>query len=279
MGTVLMSLVSDVQSEGKRIVQQHRWGDVVWHVWCSAGVTEKPPVVLLHGGSGSWTHWVRNVQHIAQYRPVWALDMPGFGDSALPEGVSDADDLVDYVVDILKHTFKGEAVDVLAFSFGGMTAGLVAAAYPELIRKMVLVGIPGLGLFGKVLPMRGMTPSMTEQERRDVHRHNLNAMMLAHPSSVTEEVVDLQAANVLRDRMRRRKIARTDVVLKAQLLWQCPVHGIWGAEDALYKDTLHQVSGLLHRMQSFITIPDAGHWVMFEKSTEFHQAVDTLLAV
>ncbi|MEG2631610.1 MAG: alpha/beta hydrolase, partial [Comamonas sp.] len=35
-------------------------GQMVWHVWGEgAGGL---PLVLLHGGSGSWTHWVRNIE-------------------------------------------------------------------------------------------------------------------------------------------------------------------------------------------------------------------------
>jgi hypothetical protein len=31
-------------------------GDMVWHVW-----GDGPPLVLFHGGYGSWTHWIRKV--------------------------------------------------------------------------------------------------------------------------------------------------------------------------------------------------------------------------
>jgi 2-hydroxy-6-oxonona-2,4-dienedioate hydrolase len=53
-----------------------------------SGATSRPglpPVVLFHGGSGSWTHWVRNIQPlVAAGRQVIAADLPGFGDSASP---------------------------------------------------------------------------------------------------------------------------------------------------------------------------------------------------
>jgi 2-hydroxy-6-oxonona-2,4-dienedioate hydrolase len=274
--------VTAVQTQAQRIEQPYAWGAAVWHVWGArgddfVGCETDHPLVLLHGGSGSWTHWVRNVEHIAQYRPVWALDLPGFGDSTLPDGVSDADDLVPFIADILMHTFKGKAVDVMGFSFGGMAAGLVAAQHPGLIRELVLVGVPGLGLFGRSLPMRGMQPNMDEAAQRAVHRHNLSAMMLTHADSVTEEVIDLQQANVARDRMRRRRIARTDVLAHVQARWACPVHGVWGCEDALYKDTLMQVPNVLYRLKSFTVVPDAGHWVMFEQSDAFHAVVDPIL--
>ena len=282
--------ISRVESLSQRLEQPYAWGRAVWHVWGwhepaqnviddrvpNVDATTKP-LVLLHGGSGSWTHWIRNVEHFAQYRTVWVLDIPGFGDSSLPEGVTDADGLVPYVAEIFTRTFGGKAVDVMGFSFGGMTAGLLAAQCPHLIRQLILVGAPGLGLFGKELPMRGMTPGMDDAAQRHVHRHNLTAMMFTHSESVTDEVIDLQQANVARDRMRRRRIARTDVLVRAQARWTCPVHGVWGELDALYKETLQQVPTVLPSMASFTVVPDAGHWVMYERPDAFHAAVAPLL--
>ena len=272
--------ISRVESLSERVVQTYAWGDAVWHVWDASieGVASLQPLVLLHGGSGSWTHWLRNVEYLSQFRAVWALDIPGLGDSSLPVGVTDADGLIPYMAEIIQHTFVGKPVDVMGFSFGGMTAGLVAAQYPKLIRQLILIGAPGLGIFGKELPMRGMTPTMDEAAQRQVHRHNLNAMMFKHAETVTEEVIDLQQANVARDRLRRRRIARTDVLARAQLHWQCPVHGVWAEADALYMNTLKQVPKVLPRMATFTVVPDAGHWVMYERAAAFHAAVEPLLS-
>lgn len=268
--------ISTVEVHSKRIVQAYGWGEAVWHIW-GEHRSDRTPLVLLHGGSGSWTHWLRNVLHLSQTREVWALDIPGFGDSSLPAGVVDADGLVPYMAEIFTRTFENQAVDVMGFSFGGMTAGLVAAEHPSRIRQLILVGAPGLGLFGRDLPMRGMTPEMDEQAQRQVHRHNLNAMMFAHAQSVTDAVIDLQEANVKRDRLRRRRIARTNVLAQAQTRWTCPVHGVWGELDALYTGTLSQVPHVLSCLSSFTVVPEAGHWVMFERPESFHQVVDSLL--
>jgi pimeloyl-ACP methyl ester carboxylesterase len=285
--------INRVEALSERVVQTYAWGDAVWHVWrrtdngvlmdgqahadqASANASGQP-LVLLHGGSGSWTHWVRNVEHLSQFRTVWALDIPGVGDSSLPTGVSDADDLVPYMADIMRRTFDEQPIDVMGFSFGGMTAGLLAAAYPKLIRRLILIGAPGLGLFGEELPMRGMTPSMDEAAQRHVHRHNLSAMMFKHAHTVTEEVINLQQANVARDRLRRRRIARTNVLARAQSGWTCPVHGVWGEGDALYLHTLSQVPQVLTALASFTVVPDAGHWLMYERPSAFHEAVEPLL--
>jgi pimeloyl-ACP methyl ester carboxylesterase len=69
-------------------------GDVVWHVWGQARPGVRP-LVLLHGGSGSWTHWVRNLDAlVAAGHQLWVPDLPGFGDSAAPLSGGDADALV-----------------------------------------------------------------------------------------------------------------------------------------------------------------------------------------
>src|SRR5687767_9478449 len=54
-------------------------GKMVWHRWGKGR-----PVVLLHGGSGSWMHWIRTIPALASHYTLWVPDQPGFGDSALP---------------------------------------------------------------------------------------------------------------------------------------------------------------------------------------------------
>ena len=62
-------------------------GELVWHRW-----GEGAPLVLLHGGSGSWTHWLRNIAPlVAAGHQVLAPDLPGFGDSDPPPEGHDAD--------------------------------------------------------------------------------------------------------------------------------------------------------------------------------------------
>jgi 2-hydroxy-6-oxonona-2,4-dienedioate hydrolase len=272
-----MTLIDTVLQQSDHVIQQHDWGHAVWHVWGGERHGSERPLVLFHGGSGSWTHWVRNVVHWARQRPVWALDLPGFGDSSLPPEVRDADSLAPYVGDVLATAFGAQAVDVMGFSFGGLTAGLLAGIRPELMARLFLVGVPGLGLMRESLPMRGMLPEMTYAQQRAVHRHNLRVMMLHDDASITEELIDLQEANVARDRMRRRRIARTDVLARAQDAWQCTVHGIWGEKDALYQSNLHRIPEVLHRLNSFHCIAGAGHWVAYESADAFHGVVDRLL--
>ena len=61
-------------------------GAIVWRGW-GLGKGRGAPVVLLHGGAGSWNHWVRNIAAlVAAGRQVWVPDLPGFVKSTRPAG-------------------------------------------------------------------------------------------------------------------------------------------------------------------------------------------------
>jgi pimeloyl-ACP methyl ester carboxylesterase len=275
----MLSLKQEIDAaidKAKRIELPTPSGMQVWHVWNEAA---GHPLVLLHGGSGSWNHWVRNVLPLSESRAVWALDTPGLGDSELPSGAEDADDLSVPLAQGLEVLFKEKPVDTVGFSFGGLMAGFLAAQQPALIKRMVLVGVPGLGLSNNIPNMRGFRVNMTHEERNGVHRNNLLAIMLHEEKNITPELLAMQEHNVLRDRLRRRRIARSDVLLSLQKHWTCEVHGIWGEKDALYEGALHLIPDLLTdcNLKQFDVIQDAGHWVQFEASDAFNQTLNRCL--
>lgn len=275
--TRLKQALQEASGRAERIELSTASGMQVWHVWNKdAG----RPLVLLHGGSGSWNHWVLNVLPLSEQRAVWALDTPGLGDSELPAGVVDADDLALPVEQGLQGLFKQAPIDLVGFSFGGLIAGFLAAHQPMRIKRLVLVGVPGLGLSNNIPNMRGFRDNMTPEEREAVHKNNLLAIMLHNEDLVTPDMLVMQARNVERDRLRRRRIARSDALLALQSQWQCQVHGIWGEHDALYEGKMPELRQALGQcdLRSFTLIKDAGHWVPYEQADAFNQQLLACLA-
>ena len=119
-----LPLESELPAEALRVLAQatrHATpcgdGQLVWHTWGHAG---GEPLVLLHGGSGSWTHWIRNVEALAAAgRRVVVPDLPGFGDSARPPGGQDADAVAPVLADGIRQMAGDAPVDIAGFSFGG----------------------------------------------------------------------------------------------------------------------------------------------------------------
>ena len=73
------ALLARLEAAAERVATPCGDGRMAWHAW-GAG----PPLVLLHGGSGSWRPWVRNIDAFARDRRVIAPDLPGPGESDLP---------------------------------------------------------------------------------------------------------------------------------------------------------------------------------------------------
>ena len=259
-------------------------GTMVWQVWQPTPgqpADDYLPVVLLHGGSGSWTHWLRNIDAlVASGRSVYAADLPGFGDSAAPARGTDADALTEPVEHGLQQLLGSAACDLVAFSFGGMVAGFIAAQFPARAHRLVLVGAPGLGVASRnTLTLTAWRHLKSATEREAVHRSNLAALMLHRLDAITPLALRLHTDNTLRDRMKGRRLAYSEVLAQALVNVRCPVHAIYGFEDALYRqrqDALLQALHAAPHFEGLHWIADAGHWVQFERPEAFNAV---LLAV
>lgn len=257
-------------------------GVVQWHRWGPSEAGPAGPVVLLHGGSGSWTHWVRNIDAlVAGGRQVLVPDLPGFGDSARPPGGGDADDVAPALEQGLAALLGDRRCDLVGFSFGGLTAGLLAAAHPQRAARLVLVGAPAMGVSdaGRIV-LRGWRHLEDATARAAVHRHNLAVLMLHRPEAIDDLALALHAANVVRDRMQRRRLARTEALKDALQQVRCPVWAIYGREDVLYQgrmDRLADAFALAPSFRGLTLIDDAGHWVQYERPQAFDAALARVL--
>jgi pimeloyl-ACP methyl ester carboxylesterase len=256
-------------------------GRIVWHQWGSA-LPGEPPVVLFHGGSGSWTHWLLNIEPlVAAGRQVLAVDLPGFGDSDPPPSGGDADALVDPLAQGLRELVGSQPVDLVGFSFGGMTAGLLAAGHPGVARQLVLVGAPAMGVVPqRQIELKAWRHLPTLQEQEAVHRYNLAELMLHDPRRIDGLALALHTRNLARDRMPRRRLAHTDILARSLPAVRCPVSAIYGAHDALYRQWIAQLQqafeSVVPDFRGLRLIEGAGHWVLFEAPEAFDAA---LLAV
>lgn len=106
---------------------------------------ESPPIIMLHGWLDNSLTFSRIAPELAKISPLYAVDMAGHGHSGhRPTGQSYQ--LMDYVADIaelIETHFcgleQGEKVDIVGHSLGGIVGSLYAAAFPERVRKLVMI--------------------------------------------------------------------------------------------------------------------------------------------
>lgn len=271
--------IEQLAAGARRVETSTSDGGMVWHCW-----GEGAPLVLLHGGSGSWTHWVRTIPRFMDSRAVLVADLPGLGDSPDPPAVCTADSLTSIVADGIGQLIpEGSAADVVGFSFGGIVAGHLAADFPSLVRRLVMVGVPPFGLTteGPTNEVRAVDPALDLDEASDQHRRNLGLLMIADPGRIDPLALRLHHDNLLRSRLGSRKIARSGTLEGTLRRASCPIHGIWGEKDvtaspdlAAIRDFFLGDDGLGHLTQSFDVLPGVGHWAPYEAP----DAVNQLLA-
>jgi 2-hydroxy-6-oxonona-2,4-dienedioate hydrolase len=264
-----VAFVEGVAAEAQRIETPCGDGGMVWRVWGSG-----PPLVLLHGGYGSWTHWIRNVLPLARRFTVIAADLPGLGESATPPEPHTAEGLAAIVVQGLEIVLSKDAAPHIAgFSFGGVLGGHVAAQLGDRLRTLTIVGSNGLGLVRQPTALQRVQAEMSAEEALVVHRHNLGALMIADPAKIDELAVYIQSQNAPRGRVRSRRFSRADTLARALPLVKARLDGIWGERDATAYPYLDERARVLRSFQPsarFEVIAGAGHWVQYEAADRFN---------
>ncbi|HXC91699.1 MAG TPA: alpha/beta fold hydrolase [Stellaceae bacterium] len=264
-----IAFVEGVAAEAARVETPCGDGMMVWHIW-GAG----PPLALLHGGYGSWTHWIRNVLPLSRDFMVIAPDLPGLGESATPPEPHTAEGLARILVEGLDTVLpRSERLHLAGFSFGGVLGGHVAAQLGERVRAFTVVGSNGLGLARQPTDLQRVPAGATTAEALATHRHNLGALMIADPAKIDDLAVYVQSQNAPRGRVRSRRFSRADTLVRALPLVQARLDGIWGEHDATAYPHLDERARTLRSFQPearFEVIAGAGHWVQYEAADQFN---------
>lgn len=101
-----------------------------------------PPLVLLHGWPQSWFAWRDIMPALAKDHTVYALDLPGLGDSeGVPSGYDKAT-LARYVHDLLAERLGLGEVSLVGHDFGAGVGFSYAAQFPDEVVRYAHLDYP-----------------------------------------------------------------------------------------------------------------------------------------
>jgi phosphoenolpyruvate carboxykinase (GTP) len=267
-----------LETSSRRIVTRQGDKQTIWRAWGSG-----PPLILLHGGFGSWTHWIRNIDALAASNTVYAVDMPAFGDSDRPEGTLTSRSLAEILWKSIDSIFgPDESVRIVGFSFGGVIGIQMASLQPERIERLILVGSGGYGIARpQNVTLSKWRHLADRKEVLAIHRQNLATLMFHDPKRIDDLAVELQAENTSRARVDSRAVAQSTDVPKVLSELHVPIDGIWGGCDAVAKERLPVLKQLLEQVDPasrFVVVDNAGHWVQYESADIVNETLVKMLA-
>lgn len=279
-----MTLPTNVLQLAARARDGRSTDGVVWREWGDGA-----PLVLFHGGAGSWTHWCRNIPALSTRFRVIALNLPGFGDSSRPEKNVSVDAYVGQAAAAVREASGDETVRLAGFSFGGFVATGVAAVFGRKAHSLAAIAPSGFAEpVGRKLNLRSLRGerqrlgrTLTDEELRSLHRNNLLAMMLANEKTVGDEALALQACNVEGAHFDTRPLSWSGRLFDFLGQLDCPLCLIYGTMDTTAFPSIGERVALVRAIVpdlEFETVEGAGHWVQYECADIFNDRLLRFIA-
>jgi 2-hydroxymuconate-semialdehyde hydrolase len=252
-----------------------------------AAAPKAPPVLLLHGsgpGVTATANWRLVIPALCGERRVVAPDQLGFGGTATGERRTYGRAAwTDHALALLDTLGTG-TVDIIGNSMGGAIALSIAAARPEAVRRLVLMGSMGVAM---ALPegldtVWAYTPGL-ERMRRVIDLFAYNRAL------VTDDLVELRYRASLEPAVRdsweamfpepRQRWVDDLALSGAELAGiAAPVLMVHGRDDRVipWRASSAQLMDLLPDARLHL-LSGCGHWTMIEKTADFLAVVEPFL--
>ena len=251
-----------------------------------------PPVLLVHGLGSSAATWQRTIEPLAERHTVYALDMPGHGDSEKPEVQYSLEAGVAYLADFLDALNVPRAA-LVGNSMGGLLSLGMALEHPERVTRLALVDAAGLGRELAMALRLASLPVVGELMRRGSVFGYARALMrgASYEGRITWSVlVDaLRGAriapeassaelNALRNGVNFRGVRPGYILLDRLPELQPPLLIVWGAQDKVLPVAHAYAAVEKHPAAQMVVLDQCGHWPQLEQAEEFNRVLQTYLA-
>jgi pimeloyl-ACP methyl ester carboxylesterase len=280
------------------------WLDVDWRAhqrWVDVGgqainvidLGSGPPVVFVHGLTGSWQNWLEQLPVLAEDHRVVALDLPGFGQSPMPRekiSIPGYGRVVEGVLDALDL----DAVALVGNSMGGFIGAEVAIQFPARVERLVLVSAAGLSIEfqrndhvlrvlrrveRRLTAWGGWLASRSDTlVRRRRTRRALLAIVAAHPELLPGPLSAEQLRGSGTPGFVDALDALTDYPIRERLPEiACPTLIVWGEDDRLVpvRDAF-EFERLIPKARK-VVYRDTGHVAMLERPAAFNALLEGFL--
>jgi pimeloyl-ACP methyl ester carboxylesterase len=236
------------------------------------------PLLWLHAAGGLIRGWTPELEALSQHYDVIAPVHPGWDDTAGLDQIDDIHDMVGYYADFLEAMHLGP-VNVAGHSIGGLFAAELAAARPDLVKKLVLTCPVGLWM-----------PETPVTDLFILMPHELPAVIFGDLTNPVIPTIFKAPAN--EDEMATAMYFQlTNFSATGKFIWPIPDKGlkkrihrikaptllIWGDKDGLTPPAYGALFQSKIKNSQLATIKGAGHMVPLENTPEWSREVTSFL--
>ncbi|MEL6233398.1 MAG: acetoin dehydrogenase dihydrolipoyllysine-residue acetyltransferase subunit [Pseudomonadota bacterium] len=235
------------------------------------------PFLLIHGFGGDLDNWLFNIDALAEAAPVYALDLPGHGQSVKSVAEPGLASLTEAVVEFMNH-LGIEKAHLVGHSMGGLIAGQIGLDHPSRAASLTLICAAGLGAEINAAYIDGFVASASRRELTPHLSH-----LFADGGLVTRSMVEdllkykrLDGVQPFLEALRTALFAdgRQAHAIAAGLEGvDQPVQIIWGAEDAV----IPQAHAAAVPGARVTIVPGAGHMVQMEQAAKVNDQIMAVL--
>lgn len=251
----------------------YRDGFVAWREFGNP-VANQLPLVLLHGGHGSWEHWTRNIDALAQRFQVFVPDMPGFGESSFFDHSFQLGMIDPMIATMNALLGEHQEINIAGFSFGGFVAAHLANQH-KYISRLALLGSAGHGgprrPRGELLAWREVYASGDMSQLGQIMKENLFLQMISAYDRIDAQAIRIHQDACVATRYKSKPIARPGGLAEQLEQYAGPTLLIWGEHDLTCTPEFlieNLVSERGNRVKELVV--DAGHWVQYEKADQIN---------
>ncbi|ABZ93915.1 Alpha/beta hydrolase [Leptospira biflexa serovar Patoc strain 'Patoc 1 (Ames)'] len=238
--------------------------------------TEKPgdgeTLLVVHGFGGDKDHWTRFSRHLPKNIRVIAPDLPGFGESSKPEGISYTQE--SQAIRLQKFTEKLGLTEfhIAGNSMGGGIAGLFASKFPKQVKTLILFDNAGIKSpvpsEMQTIELSGKESPLLVKDTEDFDRLLRFTFVKPPylPSFLKSYFAEKSVANREWNAHILKQIRKEGYVLESQLdQIKAPCLTIWGKEDkVIHYSVMDVLKAKLKSKLETVLLENMGHAPMIE---------------
>jgi pimeloyl-ACP methyl ester carboxylesterase len=229
-------------------------------------------VVALHGWGRTRADW----DTMLQGYDALALDLPGFGEAPTPESGWSTAEYAGWVGECLEEVLRsgGDRPVLVGHAFGGRVAVRLAATNPELVRGLVLTGVPLLRAEAAAGPAFGF------RALRALNKWHFISNDLMERQRRKRGSDDYRAADgELREVLVKAVNEDYGDALEALAANRLPVALVWGEHDSVATAAMaEQARGRIGATADLVVVPGSSHPLDEALVAALRRAVDDLVA-